>query len=88
MQYETADQQPFLLATLPPSRWQNRLALGIVAALVVVFGVTAPFINTQLQRVDAFIPTLEGICIVIASRATFAFDPEWTLNLVTHLRRR
>jgi signal transduction histidine kinase len=61
---ETADEQPFLLADLPPSRGQKRLALGIVVALVVVFGVTAPFLNIQLQRVDAFIPTLEGICVV------------------------
>jgi signal transduction histidine kinase len=61
---ETADEQPFLLADLPPSRGQNRLALGIVMALVVAFGATAPFLNIPLQRVDAFIPTLEGICVV------------------------
>jgi signal transduction histidine kinase len=72
---ETADEQPFLLADLPPSRGQNRLALGIVMALVGVFGVTAPFLNIQLQRVDAFIPTLEGICVVsdlITSALLFA----------------
>jgi signal transduction histidine kinase len=48
-----------LLATLPPSQGQIRQALSVVVVLVVAFAVTAPFTNTQLPRVDAFIPALE-----------------------------
>jgi signal transduction histidine kinase len=50
------DEQPFLLADLPPTQAQIRLAIGIVVALVVAFGATAPFTNIQLARVDPFIP--------------------------------
>jgi signal transduction histidine kinase len=56
---ETPDDQQLLLATLPPSRAQVRLSLGVVAAILVAFAVTIPFTNAQLPRVDAFIPALE-----------------------------
>ena len=68
-------QQPFLLADLPPSRGQFRLACGIVVLLFVLFGVTAPFANVQLQRIDSFIPTVQGVSIVtdlITSSLLFA----------------
>src|SRR6516162_11507241 len=71
MAHEASDQQLFLLAALPPSKWQIGLALGIVLALLVAFGTTAPFANTQLPRVDAFIPALET-AIVISDLATSA----------------
>src|SRR4029077_13650717 len=53
-----------LLATLPPSRGQIRLALGIAAALLVVFLVAAPFATIQLQRVDGFVPAYQSIYAV------------------------
>jgi signal transduction histidine kinase len=71
MAHEASDQQLFLLAALPPSRWQIGLALGIVLALLIAFGATAPFANTQLPRVDGFIPALET-AIVISDLATSA----------------
>jgi signal transduction histidine kinase len=55
---DDSDDNQFLLATLPPSRGQIRLAVGVVVALVVAFGVTVPFTYIPLPRVDAFIPTL------------------------------
>jgi signal transduction histidine kinase len=66
-----SDQQLFLLAALPPSKRQIGLALGIVVALVVAFGATAPFASTQLPRVDGFIPALET-AIVFADLTTSA----------------
>ena len=45
-----------LLASLPPSQGQRRLALGIVFALLIAFFVTAPFTNIQLPRIEPFIP--------------------------------
>jgi signal transduction histidine kinase len=71
---EPAEQQ-FLLATLPPSRGQIRLALGIAVALLVAFGVTAPFARTPLLRLDGFVPAHQGIYAVndlITSALLFA----------------
>lgn len=72
---ESPDYHPFLLATLPPSHGQIRLALGVVVALLVAFGVTVPFTNVQLPRFDAFIPSLEtaiSINDLITSALLFA----------------
>jgi signal transduction histidine kinase len=69
------DQQQFLLATLPPSRGQVWLALGIVVTLFVAFSVTIPFSKTQLPRVDAFIPAIEALILItdlITSALLFA----------------
>jgi signal transduction histidine kinase len=66
-----SDQRLFLLAALPPSKWQIGLALGVVVALVVAFGITMPFVASPLPRIDAFIPALET-AIVIADTTTSA----------------
>ena len=68
-------QQQFLLATLPPSPGQIRLALGIAAALLVVFLIAAPFATIQLQRVDGFVAASQSIYAVndlITSALIFA----------------
>ena len=57
------DEQQLLLATLPPSKAQTRLAVGVVAALFVAFLLTIPFTNVQLPKVDAFIPSFETAII-------------------------
>jgi signal transduction histidine kinase len=54
-----SDEQQLLLATLPPSKGQTRLAIGVVAVLLVSFVLTIPFTNVQLPKVDAFIPAFE-----------------------------
>ena len=56
---EIPDEYQLLLATLPPSRLQIRLALSVVLVLLVSFTVTTYFTNVQLPRVDAFIPSIE-----------------------------
>jgi signal transduction histidine kinase len=61
---KASDEQQFMLATLPPSRQQIRLALGVVAVLVIAFAATAPFANTPLRPVYAFIPALEAAILV------------------------
>jgi signal transduction histidine kinase len=58
-----SDEQQLLLATLPPSKVQTRLAIGVVAALLLAFVLTIPFTNVQLPRVDAFIPAFETALI-------------------------
>jgi signal transduction histidine kinase len=72
---EISHQQQFLLATLPPSRAQIRLALGIAAALLVVFFIAAPFATIQLQRVDGFVAASQSVYAVndlITSALIFA----------------
>jgi signal transduction histidine kinase len=72
---EISHQPQFLLATLPPSRGQIRLALGIAVALLVVFLIAAPFATIQLQRVDGFVPAYQSIYAVndlITSALIFA----------------
>lgn len=54
--HEALDQRQLLLASLPPSQLQNRLACGIVVTMLVLFVVTLRYVNVQLPRVDAFIP--------------------------------
>jgi hypothetical protein len=54
--HEALDQRPLLLASLPPSRLQTRLACGVVATMLVLFVVTLRYVNVPLPRVDAFIP--------------------------------
>ena len=56
MVHEALDQRPLLLASLPPSQLQTRLACGIVVTMLVLFVVTLRYVNVQLPRVDAFIP--------------------------------
>jgi signal transduction histidine kinase len=53
---EAIDQRQLLLATMPPSRLQNRLACGVVATMLILFVVTLRYVNVPLPRVDAFIP--------------------------------
>jgi signal transduction histidine kinase len=62
--HEAYDQRQLLLATLPPSKGQIRAALGIVAALLVAFVVTVPYVNVQLSRVDAFVPTIATATVI------------------------
>jgi signal transduction histidine kinase len=51
------EDQPLTLATLPPSRAQRRLALGVVLASLVAFSIMAgPLSTFQLRRIDAFVP--------------------------------
>ena len=82
---EISHQRQFLLATLPPSRGQIRLALGIAAALLVLFFIAAPFARIQLQRVDGFVPAYQGIYAVndlVTSAlifAQFAIVRRWAL---------
>ena len=48
-----SDEQQLLLATLPPSKGQIRLAIGVVTVLFLAFVLTVPFTNMQLPHVDA-----------------------------------
>ena len=82
---EISHQQQFLLASLPPSRGQIRLASVIAAALLVVFFITAPFATVQLPRMDGFVAASQSVYAVndlITSAlilAQFAIVRRWAL---------
>jgi signal transduction histidine kinase len=58
-----ADETP-LLATLPPSDRQRRIAFAIVGFFVAVVLITAPFANTPLRRLDAWIPAFTSALVI------------------------
>lgn len=52
--------QPMDLATLPPTRAQERSALAVTAACCVVFALLVPFAKQPLARASAFVPMYES----------------------------
>jgi hypothetical protein len=78
---EVSDEPTFLLATLPPTSGQRRLALAVVAVLLAAFGIAAPFAAIPLPRIDAFIPSLEAIFFLsdfITAALLFFLDYSFT----------
>jgi len=63
---QASDEQQLLLAALPPSKRQIRLALSIVVALLIAMGLTSPFLDIELPRIDGFIPALETAIVINA----------------------
>lgn len=59
-----SDGFEFFVATMPPTSRQRRLALAVVALLVIEFGAVAPFATTPLLRIDSFIPAVLAIVFV------------------------
>jgi uncharacterized protein YacL len=60
---EPSQEDQLLIATLPPSKGQIQLALGVVIGLLVALIITIPLTNIQLARIDAFIPAFETAII-------------------------
>jgi signal transduction histidine kinase len=54
----------FSIATTPPTSRQTRLALLVIAILVMGFVASARFASDQLTRIDSFVPTVEAIDFV------------------------
>jgi len=64
VEHGTTDESPLLLATLPPSDRQRRMAFAIVASFVVAFLITAPFAYMPLPRLDAWIPAFTSAIVI------------------------
>ena len=70
----TLYERQVLLAFMPPSQRQQRMALACVLVMAVLFVVTAPFVATQLPQITAFIPIIETavfICALITASLLF-----------------
>jgi hypothetical protein len=59
------------VATASATTRERQVALEAVVFIAVVFGASAPFANTELPRLDSFIPTVEGV-IAVSSVVTAA----------------
>jgi signal transduction histidine kinase len=56
---------PSVIATLPATGRQEKIALGIVILLIVAAVAIAPFAGMQIPRIDAFIPVLQTVLSVV-----------------------
>src|SRR6478609_5586687 len=66
---------PLIIANMPATGQQRRLAVCVAVLLVVATAVIAPFASIQLGRVDAFIPVLQtalSIADLITAALLFA----------------
>jgi Membrane-associated sensor, integral membrane domain/His Kinase A (phospho-acceptor) domain len=61
---EVSDEPKIWPTTLPPTSQERRLALGVIAAIFVAFGLTAPFAATPLPWVASFIPSVGAVIFV------------------------
>ena len=55
---------PLVIATMPATKRQRAIAVGIVILLIVAAAVIAPFASIPVARVDAFIPVLQTVVSV------------------------
>ena len=62
---EQAHEFPLVIATVPETKRQRAIAVGVVIVLIVAAAVVAPFASIQVGRVDAFIPVLQTVVCVV-----------------------
>src|SRR6476660_3012813 len=58
------DQAQLSVAMEPSTSRQRRLALGVLAVLLVAAGIVAPFSGRSLAQLDAFAPTTGAIIFI------------------------
>ncbi|WP_287285893.1 MASE4 domain-containing protein [Mesorhizobium sp.] len=80
--------QPLVLANIPPSPGQGRIARAFLLALLVILLGTWPFAAIRLPEVDAFVPTLAAAlfvsdCVTAALLfAQFSILRQWALLVI------
>jgi signal transduction histidine kinase len=80
--------QPLVLANIPPSAGQGRIARAFLLALLVILLGTWPFAAIRLPEVDAFVPTLAAAlfvsdCVTAALLfAQFSILRQWALLVI------
>ncbi len=63
---------PILIASLPASVQQRRIAFGVVFFFSVVFAIGMPFATVQIAHIDSFIPVTQSI-VLFADLITAVF---------------
>src|SRR5689334_20583214 len=86
----SARTEPQVLANIPPTAGQRRMAHGILLALLVILIATWPFATIKLPEVDAFIPSLAAAlfvsdCVTAALLfAQFSILRQWALLVIAN----
>jgi hypothetical protein len=57
-------REPQVLANIPPSADQRRIARILVVALLIILAATWPFATVKLPEIDAFVPSLASALLV------------------------
>lgn len=71
---------PIVLASMPPTARQRRLALGVIIVLSLAALFVAPFASVQAARVDAFIPVLQTVICVADLATAFLLFAQYTIQ--------
>ena len=67
-------EAPALIASMPASAQQRRVAFGVIIFLSVVFAIVVPVAPKQVARLDVFIPVIQSlICFADLITAVFLF---------------
>ena len=80
--------EPQVLANIPPTPGQRRMARAFLLALLLLFLGTWPFAHVKLPEVDAFVPTLAGAlfvsdCVTAALLfAQYSILRQWALLVI------
>src|SRR5262249_34756893 len=90
---ERRNELPVLLVTLPVSQKQRRLAVTVIIAVGIAFLITLPYATIPLQRIDAFVPAIQGmlfvveLIIAVLLFAQYSIVPQPATYLTHSLRR-
>jgi signal transduction histidine kinase len=85
-----APSEPQVLANIPPTAGQRRIAGGLLTALLVILAGTWPFATIKLPEVYAFVPTLAAAlfvsdCVTAALLfAQFFILRQWALLVIAN----
>src|SRR5215216_1223816 len=85
---ESLATEPQVLANVPPTPGQRRMARAFLLALLLLFLGTWPFAHVKLPEVDTFVPTLAGAlfvsdCVTAALLfAQFSILRQWALLVI------
>jgi signal transduction histidine kinase len=80
-----AQDFPLVIATMPATGRQRKIAVGVIILLAVATAVIAPFASIEVTRVDAFIPVVQTVLSVgdfitaILLFAQFSIQPQRAL---------
>jgi signal transduction histidine kinase len=65
---------PPVIAAIPITKRQTRIALGVIIFILSAVVIVAPFASVRLFRVDAFLPVIQAVmCVVDIITAAFLF---------------
>jgi signal transduction histidine kinase len=74
LEHDSRLEFPVVIANMPASAAEKRVALALTVLLLIVFMMVAPFASLPLPRVDAFIPVIQTVvCIAELVTAVLLF---------------